>query len=295
MIRTIGIVGAGTMGSGIAEVAALAGFEVILYDVSADALHNGMERIRADLKRSIEKQKLTDDNAAAALARVHPRTSLDDLAPSDFVVEAALEEIELKKKIFQRLSAIASPATILASNTSSLSITSIASFTAQPANVVGMHFFNPPPLMKLLEVVRGTQTSSTTIAATVELARAMKKEPVVCNDTPGFIVNRVARPFYGEALRLLGEGVADVETIDRIVKSSGGFKMGPFELMDLIGIDVNYAVTKSVYEQFFHEPRFRPHPIQRQMVEARTLGRKTRKGFYSYEEKPSTQKETGRA
>jgi 3-hydroxybutyryl-CoA dehydrogenase len=283
MVRTIGIVGAGTMGSGIAEVAAVAGFEVIMYDVSADALHNGMERIRADLKRNIEKQRMTDDDASAALARVHPRASLDDLAPSDFVIEAALEDIELKKAIFTHLSRITAPATILASNTSSLSITSLASFTTKPECVVGMHFFNPPPLMKLVEVVRGNRTSEETLAATSELARTLKKEPVVCKDTPGFIVNRVARPFYGEALRLLGEGVADVATIDRIVKASGGFKMGPFELMDLIGIDVNYAVTKSVYEQFFHEPRFRPHPIQRQMVEAGALGRKTKRGFYDYQ------------
>jgi 3-hydroxybutyryl-CoA dehydrogenase len=281
-MKTIGIVGAGTMGSGIAEVAALAGFEVIMYDVNDEALRSGMERIRTDLKRSIEKQKMTDDDASAALARVHPRSSLDDLAPSDFVIEAALEDIELKKAIFAHLSRITARTTILASNTSSLSITSLASFTTKPDNVVGMHFFNPPPLMKLVEVVRGNRTSDETLAATSELARTLKKEPVVCNDTPGFIVNRVARPFYGEALRLLGEGVADVATIDRIVKASGGFKMGPFELMDLIGIDVNYAVTKSVYEQFFHEPRFRPHPIQRQMVEAGTLGRKTKKGFYSY-------------
>jgi 3-hydroxybutyryl-CoA dehydrogenase len=146
-----------------------------------------------------------------------------------------------------------------------------------------MHFFNPPPVMKLVEVVRGRQTSDETVNSTRELAERLGKVTVVCKDTPGFIVNRVARPFYGEALRLLGEGVAPVEEIDRIVRLSGGFKMGPFELMDLIGIDVNYAVTKSVYEQFFHEPRFRPHPIQRQMVEAGTLGRKTKRGFYSYE------------
>jgi 3-hydroxybutyryl-CoA dehydrogenase len=282
MTKTIGVIGAGTMGSGIAEVAAIAGCEVILYDVNNDALRNGMERIRADLKRSVEKIKMTDDDASAALARIHPRSSLDDLAPSDFVIEAALEDLETKKKIFQHLSDTTAAHAILSSNTSSLSITSIARFAKNPENVVGMHFFNPPPLMKLVEVVRGKQTSDETINATIALARAMKKEPVVCKDTPGFIVNRIARPFYGEALRLLAEGVADVETIDKIVRLEGGLHMGPFELMDLVGIDVNYAVTKSVYEQFFHEPRFRPHPIQRQMVEQGTLGRKTKRGFYTY-------------
>ncbi len=201
---------------------------------------------------------------------------------ADFIIEAVAEDLNVKKEIFKKLDAIVAPEAILTSNTSSLSISAIASLTKTPESVVGMHFFNPPALMKLVEVVRGRQTSDETTKTACDLALRMKKIPVVCKDTPGFIVNRVARPFYGEALRLLAEGVATVEEIDMIVKMEGGFKMGPFELMDLIGIDVNYAVTKSVYEQFFHEPRFRPHPIQRQMVEAGTLGRKTKKGFYTY-------------
>jgi 3-hydroxybutyryl-CoA dehydrogenase len=193
-----------------------------------------------------------------------------------------VEDLDVKREIFRKLDQIAPPDGILATNTSSLSITSIASMTSTPESVIGMHFFNPPTAMRLIEIVRGRQTSEATVDRIREFALALKKTPVVCSDTPGFIVNRVARPFYGEALRLLGEGVAPVEEIDRIVRESGGFKMGPFELMDLIGIDVNYAVTRSVYEQFFHEPRFRPHPLQRQMVEAGTLGRKTKKGFYTY-------------
>lgn len=282
MITTIGIIGSGTMGSGIAEVAALAKFDVALNDVSQAALTTAIERIKLNLNRAVEKDRITAVEATEALHRIHASDDFGQLSSSDFIIEAALEDLNVKREIFEKLNTMLASEAILATNTSSLSITSIASFAKKPENVVGMHFFNPPPQMKLVEVVRGTYTADETVSATVELARAMKKEPVVCKDTPGFIVNRVARPFYGEALRLLGEGVADVETIDRIVKQEGGFKMGPFELMDLIGIDVNYAVTKSVYEQFFQEPRFRPHPIQRQMVEAGMLGRKTKKGFYSY-------------
>lgn len=281
-ISTVGIIGAGTMGSGIAEVAALAGFNVVLNDVATKALDAATDRIKQNLNRSVEKDRITAVAATEAFARIKASEAFSALEPSDIVVEAALEDLELKKGIFQKLDAMLKPEAILASNTSSLSITSIASTVQRAAKVVGMHFFNPPPLMKLVEVIRGKQTSDETVGAATEVARRMGKTPVVCKDTPGFIVNRVARPFYGEALRLLGEGVASVEEIDRIIKLEGGFKMGPFELMDLIGIDVNYAVTKSVYEQFFHEPRFRPHPIQRQMVEAGTLGRKTKKGFYHY-------------
>jgi 3-hydroxybutyryl-CoA dehydrogenase len=282
MIKTIGIVGAGTMGSGIAQVAALSHFDVVLHDVSGDVLKSAMERIQQDLRQSIEKGRLNSGAATEALAAIHPRKNLKDLNTVDFVIEAAIEDLNVKREIFKKLDSIVPPNTILATNTSSLSITSIASLAKNPGLVVGMHFFNPPPVMKLIEVVRGKQTSDQAVQITCDLATKMNKVPVVCKDTPGFIVNRVARPFYGEAIRLLGEGVASVEQIDQIVRLSGGFKMGPFELMDLIGIDVNYAVTKSVYEQFFQEPRFRPHAIQRQMVEAGTLGRKTKKGFYTY-------------
>ncbi len=283
MISTIGILGSGTMGSGIAQVSAIAGFNVLLYDVSAGALQAGLERIKEDLNRSVFKGRLTQQQADTALSNIHVHTTLNPLGRSDFIVEAAVEDLAIKRELFKRLDEVLPSHTILASNTSSFSITSIAPVTKRAPFVVGMHFFNPSTVMKLVEVVRGNQTSDETVQATCELAVKLGKVPVVCKDTPGFIVNRVARPFYGEALRLLGEGVASVEEIDRIVRLSGGFKMGPFELMDLIGVDVNFAVTKSVYEQFFQEPRFRPHPIQRLMVEAGTLGRKTKRGFYSYE------------
>lgn len=282
MIKTIGILGAGTMGSGIAQVAAVSRFDVILHDTDNDVLKSAMDRIKADLRRSVEKGRLSATEATEALSAIHPRKNFGDMGNADFIIEAAVEDLDVKKEIFKKLDAIVAPDVILATNTSSLSITAIASLTKTPESVVGMHFFNPPPSMKLVEVVRGKQTSDKTMKTACDLAVKLGKSPVVCKDTPGFIVNRVARPFYGEALRLLGEGVATVEEIDRIVKLEGGFKMGPFELMDLIGIDINYAVTKSVYDQFFQEPRFRPHPIQRQMVEAGMLGRKTKKGFYTY-------------
>ena len=283
MKTTIGIVGAGTMGGGIAQAAAHSGFEVILHDVSGEALKACMERIREDLRASMDRGKRSAAEATGVLARIRPRRSLNDIGAAGIVIEAAAEDLAVKKEIFRALGGIAAPGAVLATNTSSLSITSIGSFTKTPESVVGMHFFNPPVRMPLVEIVRGSRTSDDTVRQVEETALAMGKTPVFSSDTPGFIVNRIARPFYGEALRILGEGTATPEQIDRIVRLSGGFRMGPFELMDLIGIDVNYAVTQSVYEQFFHEPRFRPHPIQRRMVEAGTLGRKTGRGFYTYE------------
>lgn len=282
MIKTIAVVGSGTMGTGIAQAAALAHFDVLLNDVSAEVLKGAMERIKDDLRKGVSRGQHTATEATEALSRIHPRKGFNDLGEADLVIEAAVEILEVKKEIFKKLDDIVAPEAILATNTSSLSITAIASLTKTPESVVGMHFFNPAPVMKLVEIVRGAQTSNETVRQVSTVAAKMKKTPVICRDTPGFIVNRVARPFYGEALRLLGDQVASVEEIDRIVRVGGGFKMGPFELMDLIGIDVNFAVTQSIYEQFFHEPRYRPHPIQRQMVQAGTLGKKTKKGFYTY-------------
>jgi 3-hydroxybutyryl-CoA dehydrogenase len=282
MIKTIGIIGAGTMGGGIAQVAALSGFDVSLHDVTPDVLKRSIEHLKAEFRTGTTRGRLSLTEATEALARIHPRRNFSDLGQADFIIEAAVEDLSVKKEIFRKLDAIVRPDVVLATNTSSLSVTAVGSLTRTPESVVGMHFFNPPPLMKLVEVVRGAQTGDAAVSAACDLTLAMKKTPVVCADTPGFIVNRVARSFYGEALRMLGEGTASVETIDRIVRLEGGFRMGPFELMDLIGIDVNYAVTASVFEQFFHEPRFRPHPIQRRMVEAGHLGRKTGKGFYRY-------------
>ena len=282
MIKTIAVVGSGTMGTGIAQAAALAHFDVLLNDVSAEILKGAMERIKDELRKGVSHGQHSATEATEALSRIHPRKGFNDLSEADLVIEAAVEILEVKKEIFKKLDSIVAPEAILATNTSSLSVTAIASLTKTPESVVGMHFFNPAPIMKLVEIVRGAQTSIETVKQVSSVAAKMKKTPVICRDTPGFIVNRIARPFYGEALRLLGDQVASVEEIDRIVRLAGGFKMGPFDLMDLIGIDVNFAVTQSIYEQFFNEPRFRPHPIQRQMVQAGTFGRKTKKGFYTY-------------
>ena len=270
------------MGAGIAQVAALNGFSVTLYDINESVIHNGVARITADMKKGVEKQKHSLEEMNAALSRIHTKTHLSELGHCDVVIEAAQEDLRVKRDLFRHLEADTKPATILATNTSSLSITAIASATKKPERVVGMHFFNPVHTMKLVEVVQGAQTSDETMARTIELGEKLGKTCVRVKDTPGFIVNRVARPFYGEALRILGEGIASVEEIDRLMKEGGGFRMGPFELMDLIGIDVNLAVTQSVYEQFFHDPRYRPHPIQRQMVESGRLGKKSGKGFYNY-------------
>ncbi len=285
MIKHLGVVGAGTMGAGIAHVAAVSKLDVLLYDINDTVLRQALERIKADLKKGAEKGKLTQEQTTEAFSCIHPRTKLSDLAHCEFIIEAAIEDLRVKKDLFKHLDATTKANAILATNTSSLSVTAIASATKHAERVVGMHFFNPAHIMKLVEVVRAQQTSDETVQQTVALTRQLGKTPVVVKDTPGFIVNRVARPFYGEALRLLSENVATIEQIDRITKTVGSFPMGPFELMDLIGIDINLAVTQSMYEQFFGEPRYRPHPIQKQMVDSGLLGKKSGRGFYKYEEK----------
>ena len=244
-------------------------------------MNAGYERIRASIQKGVDLGKTAPEAAARALARLHVTAQLEDCSLADLAIEVAPENMELKRDLFRRLDALLSPTALLASNTSSLSITALAGTTKRPEQFLGLHFFNPPVLMALVEVIRGDRAAPETMEAGLKFVRNLGKTPVVCKDTPAFIVNRVARPFYGEALRLLGENASDPATMDLLVKSLG-FKMGPFELMDLIGLDVNFAVTQSVYNAFFHDPRYRPHPIQQRMVEAGLLGRKTKRGFYEY-------------
>lgn len=286
-VRRVGVIGAGTMGAGIAQVVAQAGLPVRLYDVQDAFVQRGLGAIRDSLDRLARRERLSAAEAEATLGRITPSTDLANLADVDFVVEAAPERLELKREVFASLDRVCRPEAILASNTSSLSITEIAAATTRPQRVVGMHFFNPPVLMALVEVARAAQSDPASVAATVELTRRIGKMPVEVADTPGFIVNRVARPFYLEGLRILGEGLADVATIDRVLEL-GGFRMGPFRLMDLVGIDVNFAVTSSIFEQSFYDARYRPHLIQQQLVRANRLGRKNGRGFYEYGDGPST-------
>ncbi len=279
---TLGVVGSGTMGGGIAQIAAQRGFSVILYDISDEIVTRSVSRLQETLDKLAAKGKLSGDDVAAAMGRIRTTATLEDLAAADFIIEAAPEDIALKRDIFSRLDAACPPTTILASNTSSLSITILGGATRRPAQVVGMHFFNPVPLMGLVEVIAAPYTSEENVNATIALAQQLGKTAVRCSDTPGFIVNRVARNFYGEALRILGEQGATVEQIDQLAAQEAGFRMGPFRLMDLIGIDINFAVTQSVYAAYFGEPRYRPHPIQQRMVEAGAIGRKAGRGFYDY-------------
>ncbi len=270
---TIGIIGAGTMGSGIALVALTAGHRVILQDVVPAML----EQAKSYLEKFLARKGMGD-----RLAHVTFTSDLEDFAPAAIVIEAALEDLTLKQDLFARLERICAPDAILATNTSTLAVTAIASGVMTPARVAGFHFFNPAPILPLVEVVRGALTDEATLDTLVALAEQMGKTPVVTRDTPGFIVNRVARPFYGEALRLLGERVATHEQIDWAVQLGGGFRMGPFRLMDLIGIDINATAMKSMYDQTFGEPRYRPHWIQMQMTQAKRFGRKSGQGFYDY-------------
>ncbi len=281
-IETVGVIGSGTMGRGIAQAAALAGQHVQLYDLTPELLAGAVDAIHRSIDEGVWRGKTFPGAAEEARERLTSTTDLHEAAQVDLVIEAVVEDMAVKRDLFGRLDAAAPPRTILASNTSSLSISAIAAATGRPDRVLGLHYFNPAHLMRLVEVVRGDLTSDETIAAGRAFVESLGKTPVLCLDSPAFIVNRVARPFYGEALRLLGERAADPPTIDRLIASLG-FRMGPFALLDLIGLDVNLAVTQSVYDAYFQEPRYRPHPIQRRMVESGRLGRKSGRGFYDYE------------
>jgi 3-hydroxybutyryl-CoA dehydrogenase len=281
-IERVGVVGAGTMGASIAQLAAMAGLAVRLYDVADGPLDTGLSNVWSSLERFVRRGALDQAAAEAVLGRIAPTTDLAALGDVGFVIEAAPERLDLKRTLFAELDRICPAQVVLASNTSSLSITEMAAATSRPERVVGMHFFNPPVVLPLVEVARTAQSASWSVETAVALARRFGKTPVEVADTPGFIVNRVARPYYLESLRILSEGLADHRTIDRVMKL-GGFKMGPFELLDLVGIDVNFAVSQSVYEQTFFEPRFRPQLLQQQMVRANLLGRKTGRGFYVYD------------
>ncbi len=281
---TVGVVGAGAMGSGIAQVAAVAGHAVVLQDVDEAAIARARTGIERALAREVEKGRLTPQASEAAGARIRyfAGGDLAPFAPCSLVIEAIVERLGPKRESFAALEQVVAPDATLATNTSALSITAIAGACRRPGRVVGLHFFNPAPLMPLVEVVRGQATPAPLIDAACALVRRWGKTTVVAADTPGFIVNRIARPFYGEALRILDEGIADCATIDWAMRTFGGFRMGPFELMDLIGNDVNFAVTTAVYEGFFFDPRYKPSLTQRRMVDANLLGRKTGRGYYDY-------------
>jgi 3-hydroxybutyryl-CoA dehydrogenase len=282
-VNSIGIVGAGAMGSGIAQIASQAGHEVVLFDLSQEALTSSSSKLQKVMNRLIEKGKVTSDEAIAIQERIVRTTMATSLKDCDLIIEAVVEDLEVKKRVFKSIEEIASKEAIIASNTSSLSITSLASFCAHPERVVGLHFFNPAPLMPLVEIIPALQTNRDLPKQLTDLMRKWGKSPVIAKDTPGFIVNRVARPFYGEALRILDEGIADVSTIDAAMRQSG-FRMGPFQLMDLIGHDVNYSVTESVFKSFYYDPRYMPSITQLKLVEAGWLGRKSGRGFYNYNE-----------
>ncbi len=284
--RVIGVVGAGTMGSGIAQLAARAGARTLLHDPLADALARGAQRAREGLAKEAAKGRLGAGDANAAAARLQPVDSLDALAACELVIEAAPERIELKHELYAQLSELVSEECVLATNTSSLLVTAIATAAGNPERVVGMHFFNPPPLMRLLEVVAGEQSSDAAVALACATGEAMGKTVILAKDGPGFLVNRCNRPFGLEALRLLQEQIADIETIDRIVRMEGGFRMGPFELMDLVGVDTGLEISKSFYEQSFGEPRWRPSPIAARYVAAGRYGRKSGRGYYDYARDP---------
>jgi 3-hydroxybutyryl-CoA dehydrogenase len=285
-LGVIGVVGAGTMGGGIAQLACLAGARTLLHDPDHDALDRGLAALRANLEKGAERGRWSAEEAQAAGARVEPVHTLEALAPCQLVIEAAPESLELKRELFARLSEVVGPGCVLATNTSSIPVTAIAAAATRPERVVGMHFFNPAPLMRLLEVVAGAESGEAALTLARATGDAMGKVVIDAADEPGFLVNRVNRPFSLEALRLVQERVATFEQVDRCCRLGGGFRMGPFELMDLVGLDVGFDVARSFHEQSFGEPRWRPSPLTARLVAAGRTGRKAGRGWYDYRDGP---------
>ncbi|WP_213195265.1 3-hydroxyacyl-CoA dehydrogenase NAD-binding domain-containing protein [Cloacibacterium caeni] len=283
-MKKVGIIGSGTMGIGIAQVAATAHCEVFLYDANFSQTEKSLKNLKTTLNKLAEKGKISTEKSLEIFNQITPCQEIKELKDCDLVIEAIIENKEIKVEVFKNLEHLVSKDCILASNTSSISITSLQAELKNPERFIGIHFFNPAPLMHLVEVIPGLLTENNLAQEIVDLMKSWGKSPIIAKDVPGFIVNRIARPFYGEALRIVEENLATPEQVDDAMKSLGNFKMGPFELMDLIGIDVNFSVTKTVYHDYFFDPKYKPSLLQQRMSEAKLLGRKTGKGFYDYSE-----------
>ncbi|WP_143505652.1 MULTISPECIES: 3-hydroxyacyl-CoA dehydrogenase [unclassified Psychrobacter] len=293
-VKSLAIIGTGIMGMGIAQIAAQAGIQVLLFDAKAGAAEQGRQSLKATLEKLAAKGKFTDEQLQSTLSNLTVIEDIANIAEVDVVIEAIIENLEIKKQLFKQLESIVPAETILATNTSSLAVTAIASDCQHPERVAGFHFFNPVPLMKIVEVIPGLSTDHRVVETLTDLAKRMGHLGVVAKDTPGFIVNHGGRAYGTEALKILGEGIASFEDIDRILREGAGFRMGPFELLDLTGIDVSHPVMESIYNQYYFEPRYRPHPLTRQMLIGKKLGRKVGEGFYHYTEnkKQDAQKAT---
>lgn len=293
-MKNIGIIGAGTMGVGIAQVAATAGCKVVLFDANAPQIDKALSGLEKTLQKLVEKGKISQEKATDIRNNIAKGETLQDLKDSDLVIEAIIENKDIKTKVFTELETYVSENCIIGSNTSSISITSLGAELKKPERFIGIHFFNPAPLMPLVEVIPSLLTEKTLAEKIYNLMKDWGKTPVIAKDIPGFIVNRIARPYYGEGLRIVEENIATPEQVDEAMKTLGNFKMGPFELMDLIGVDVNFAVTTTVYKDYFYDPKYKPSLLQQRMSEAKLHGRKTGRGFYDYNEgaiKPEAQKD----